>query len=188
MHTAHLAEERSPSRKVAGRAILVLVRLDVQPVSTEEELERFSCVLLEVAGWLEAKGQPMWRADELTPGALLERYGLEELRLGLLSGEPAAAMVVQESDGFFWPNVPEGESLFVHKLATARRLKGSGVAAAMLDWAKTRARKQGKSYLRLDCAADRPKLCRFYEQYGFRRVARRMVGPYYTAFYELPLR
>ncbi len=110
------------------------------------------------------------------------------MRLGSLSEEPAAAMVVQGSDETFWPDAPEGESLFVHKLAAARRLKGRGAAAAMLDWAKARASEQGRSYLRLDCAADRPKLCRFYEEYGFRRAGRRMVGPYDTAFYEIPLR
>lgn len=159
----------------------------MRPVGTEEDLERFSRILLEVAGWLEARGQPMWTAGELAPGALLERYGLEEMRLGLLSGEPVAAMVVQESDEFFWPDSPEGESLFVHKLAAARRLKGSGAAAAMLDWAKANAREQGRAYLRLDCAADRPRLCLFYERYGFRRVGRRQVGPYDTAFYELRL-
>ena len=86
------------------------------------------------------------------------------------------------------PDAPEGESLFVHKLAAARRLKGRGAAAAMLDWARARASDQGRAYLRLDCAADRPKLCRFYEGYGFRRVGRRMVGRYDTAFYEMPLR
>lgn len=110
------------------------------------------------------------------------------MHLGLLRGEPAAAMVVQESDAFFWPGVPEGESLFVHKLARRSHLKGRGTAAAMLDWAKGRASEQERAYLRLDCAADRPKLCRFYEEYGFRRVGRRMLGPYDTAFYELPLR
>ncbi|WP_166395054.1 GNAT family N-acetyltransferase [Rubrobacter marinus] len=157
-------------------------------MTTGEELERFSRVLLEVAGWLEAGGRPMWTADELAPGALLERYDLREMRLGVLDGEPAAAMVVQESDGVFWPGAPEGESLFVHKLAVARRLKGRGAAAAMLDWARARALEQGKAYLRLDCAADRPKLRRFYEEYGFRGVGRRMVGPCDTAFYELPLR
>jgi hypothetical protein len=77
------------------------VRLDVQPVTTEEDLERFSRVLLEVAGWLEEKGQPMWTADELAPWALLDRYDLREMHIGLLCGEPAAAMVVQESDEFF---------------------------------------------------------------------------------------
>jgi GNAT superfamily N-acetyltransferase len=164
------------------------MRLDVQPVVTEGDLERFSRVLLEVAAWLEAKGEPMWTSDELAPAALLERYGWGEMRLGLLSGEPAAAMVVQEHDEFFWPDVPEGESLFVHKLAAARRLKGRGTAAAMLDRAKAEASEQEKAYLRLDCAADRPKLCLFYERYGFRGVGRRMVGPYDTAFYELPLR
>ncbi len=50
------------------------------------------------------------------------------------------------------------------------------------------ASEQERTSLRLDCAADRPKLCRFYEDYGFRRVGRRMVGWYDAAFYELPLR
>lgn len=164
------------------------MRLDVSPVTSEEDLERLSRVLLEVAGWLDKRGQRMWAADELAPGALLKRYDPREMHLGLISGEPAAAMVVQKSDEFFWPEVHEGESLFVHKLGVARRLKGSGVAAAMLDWTKARALEQGRAYLRLDCAADRPKLCHLYEEYGFHRVGRRMVGPYDTAFYELPLR
>lgn len=86
------------------------------------------------------------------------------------------------------PECRQGESLFIHKLTAARRLKGRGAAVAMLDWAKARASEQERTYLRLDCAADRPKLCRFYEEYGFRRVGRRLVGPYDTAFYELPLR
>ena len=162
--------------------------LEVREVATEEDLEKFSSVLLEVAGWLEAKGEPMWTAAELTPAVLLRDYDLEEMRLGKISGGPAAAMVVQQSDEVFWPDVPEGESLFVHKLATARRLKGRGLAVAMLDWVKARALEQEKRYLRLDCAADRPKLCRFYEDYGFRQAGRRQVGPYDTAFYELPLR
>lgn len=157
-------------------------------VTTEEDLKGFSGVLLEAARWLEAEGQPMWAPDELAPAALLERYDLEEMRLGVLSGEPVAAMVVQESDEHFWPDTPRGESLFVHKLATVRRLKGRGVATAMLDRARASATHLGKDYLRLDCAADRPKLRRFYEDYGLRRAGRRMVGPHDTAFYELPLR
>ncbi len=101
-------------------------------VTTEEDVDRFSGVLLEVAGWLEAGGRSLWTAGDLAPGALLERYDLQEIRLGVLSGEPAAAMVVQERDELFWPEVPEGESLFVHKSAAVRRLKGRGAAAAML--------------------------------------------------------
>ena len=137
---------------------------------------------------MEAKGQLIWTADELAPGTLLERYDTAEMRLGVLTGEPVAAMVVQERDEFFWPDVVEGDSLFVHKLAAARRLKGQGAAVAMLNRARVMASEQERSYLRLDCAADRPKLCRFYEEYGFRRVGREMVGVYDTAFYELPLR
>ncbi len=132
----------------------------------------------------------MWTADELAPEALLGCYDLPEMRLGVLAGEPVAVMVVQERDEFFWPDVAEGDSLFVHKLAVAasRRFKGQGAAVAMLDLAKVMALEQERSYLRLDCIADRPKLCSFYEEYGFRHVGREMMGAYETAFYELPLR
>lgn len=163
------------------------MRIDVREVATEKDLESFSRILLEAAGWLEEIGQPMWTSEELAPVALCRNYELEEMRLGVVSGEPVAAMVVQQSDEFFWPDVPEGESFFVHKLATVRSLKGRGVAVAMLNWAKVRAVEQRRAYLRLDCAADRPKLCSFYEDYGFRHVGRRQVGPHDTAFYELPL-
>jgi GNAT superfamily N-acetyltransferase len=107
--------------------------------------------------------------------------------VGVLSDEPVAA-VVQDSDELFWPDAPQGESLFVHKLAAARRLKEQGVAVKMLDWARSKAHKEGRLYLRLDCGAFRPKLRRVYKDYGFRCVGRRMVGPYDTAFYKLPLR
>ena len=45
---------------------------------------------MKAAGWLKAKGQPMWTADELAPGALLRRYDPQEMRLRLLLGEAAA--------------------------------------------------------------------------------------------------
>ena len=54
----------------------------------------------------------------------------------------------------------------------------------MLNWARVRASEQERAYLRLDCAADRPRLCRFYEEYGFRCVGLEMVGAYDTAFYK----
>ena len=89
--------------------ILIGVRLDVQPVTNDEDLEHFSRILLEAADWLKAKRQQMRTADEIAPRALLEHYDLREMHVGLLSGESVAAMVLQESDEFFWPDVPEGE-------------------------------------------------------------------------------
>lgn len=131
----------------------------------------------------------MWHPEELSPTALLESYRIGEMHLGWLShDEPVAAMVLQEEDRTFWPDVPPGESLFVHKLAVVRRYGGRGLSRSMLDAARDLALATGKAYLRLDCAAGRPRLRGLYESYGFRCVGEGRVGPFDTAFYELRLR
>jgi len=159
--------------------------LEVRPVLDGRDLDNFARLLLEAARWLEEKGEPMWRPDELTPDALLAKYRPEEMRLGWLQGETVAAMVLQDEDPFFWPDVPAGESLFVHKLAVARLYAGRGLSHAMLDAAREHAEALDRAFLRLDCAAYRPGLRGVYERYGFRYVGRRLVGPFDTAFYEL---
>jgi GNAT superfamily N-acetyltransferase len=159
--------------------------LEVRPVLDGRDLDNLARLLLEAARWLEEKGEPMWRPDELTPDALLAKYRPGEMRLGWLEGEPVATMVLQDEDPSFWPDAPTGEALFLHKLAVARRHAGRGLSHAMLNAAGEQARALGKAYLRLDCAAYRPGLRGVYELYGFRCVGRRMVGPFDTAFYEL---
>jgi GNAT superfamily N-acetyltransferase len=164
------------------------MHLNVLPVRDTQELERFSAILTEVARWLVDKGQPLWHPEGLSPAALLERYRIGEMYLGWLACEPVAAMVLQEEDRTFWPDAPPGESLFVHKLAVARRYGGRGLSRSMLDAARDRALATGKAYLRLDCAAERPKVRGLYESYGFRCVGEGTVGPFDTAFYELRVR
>jgi ribosomal protein S18 acetylase RimI-like enzyme len=163
------------------------MRLDVRPVRDMRDLERFSGILTEVARWLTVRGEPLWHPDELSPVALLESYRIGEMRLGWLAHEPVAAMVLQEEYRLFWPGVPPGESLFVHKLAVVRRYGGYGLSYSMLDAGRDLARATQKAYLRLDCAADRPRLRGLYESYGFRCVGEGRVGPFDTAFYELSL-
>lgn len=58
----------------------------------------------------------------------------------------------------------------------------------MIKWAKSRARFLNKKYLRLDCAADRYKLCEYYELQGFIKVGEKvMFDKYPTAFYEFEI-
>ncbi len=62
---------------------------------------------------------------------------------------------------------------------------GKGFSHEMLSWAKMRAALQGRHFLRLDCASDRPKLCTLYERNGFVKVGERLVLDVYpAAFYE----
>lgn len=154
----------------------------VSPIGTEE-LGEFSGVLIDAARWLEQTGQPLWSPEHLTPEALLRTYGLQEMRLGRVAGEVVAAMILQGSDPLFWPEAPEGEALYVHKLAVRREWAGRGLARLMLEHAVSEAQAAARPFLRLDTVADRMRLRALYEDFGFvvvdeRRVLERMVTRY----------
>ncbi len=53
----------------------------------------------------------------------------------------------------------------------------------MVDQAIALTRAQGVHVTRLECAADRPRLCAFCERLGYKKVGERRVGPFPTAFF-----
>ena len=154
---------------------------------TAAELPVFSGVLQGVARELAARGVGLWAPEKLTPGELLRAYRIDELRLGWLDEQPVATMVLQGRDRLFWPELTGDDTLFVHKVAVDRAFAGRGLAATLLNAARDEALARGKLFLRLDTAADRPKLRALYEGYGFSPVDERVVGRFTVARYELAL-
>ena len=162
-------------------------KLNIQKVQPETEAE-LTQVLQAAARALEKRGEPLWPLRTLEPAALRAAYPGAESYVGLQGGEAVAGMMVLTDDPLFWPDVRASESLFLHKLAVIPAFQGSGVASEMLNFAAARARTLQKRYLRLDCAAERPKLCAFYEQHGFRWVGKRTVEGFEAALYEREVR
>ncbi len=160
------------------------VDLEVRKTASNE-LEDFLSILREAALWLKQGGREMWSDSQLSAERLLKHHSLDDMYIGYCNGEAAAAMILQEEDAMLWPDLEQKDSLFVHKLAVRRKYAKQGVSEHMMNWAKAHAERAGKDWIRLDCAADRPKLCQFYEKQGFKRVRERVVlGKYPTAFYE----
>jgi GNAT superfamily N-acetyltransferase len=155
--------------------------------ATAADVDTVSSILIEAANWLEKRDMPMWRANELLPERIAKdvREGL--FFLGERMGEPAGTIKFQLSDLEFWPDVPEHESAFIHRLAVRRRFAGGGVSAALLSWAVERTASLSRRYLRLDCEASREKLRAVYERFGFQHHSDRQVGPYFVARYEFTL-
>jgi len=154
---------------------------------TEHEVGDFVAVLKDAAIWLKNEGMEMWDPNQLSAVHLLKYNSIDQLFIGYMNHEAAAVMILQEEDPTFWPDA-KGDSLFIHKLAVRRDYAKQGYSRAMIQWAKTRARSLNKKYVRLDCAADRPKLREFYELQGFQKVSERiMFGTYPTAFYEVEI-
>ena len=93
-------------------------------------------------------------------------------------------MKFQTEDPLFWSDLPNEDSGFIHRLAVKRSFAGGYISTALLNWSIEHSRNLGKRYLRLDCAADRPRLRLVYENFGFRHHSNKQVGSFFVARYE----
>jgi GNAT superfamily N-acetyltransferase len=142
-------------------------------------------ILGEASRWLEERGKSMWQAEELSADRIAIDVAAGLFFIGEREGQSACTLRFQLSDPLFWPDVPEGQSAFIHRLALRRQFAGGGVSSAVIRWAALRARSLGRAYLRLDCEASRPSLRAIYERLGFVHHSDRQVGPYFVARYVL---
>ncbi len=107
-----------------------------------------------------------WRPEQFSPDLLEPLVHSGELYLALRDDKPVGTMYLQLEDQLFWSDVPMGESLFIHKLAVGLEARGTGVAPALIAFAKLEVQRQGRKFLRLDCR-DHPKIRALYENAGF---------------------
>lgn len=153
-----------------------------------QDAEGVATVLQEAARWLEQSGKAMWRDNELTPARIAADVEAGSFHIAECEGQMAGVIKFQLEDLQFWPDVPQQQSAFVHRLAVRRGFAGGGISSALLGWAVDRARSLGKMYLRLDCEASRPKLRQVYERFGFRHHSDRQVGPYFVSRYQYEMK
>lgn len=96
-------------------------------------------------------------------------------------------MKFELEDPYFGPEVLQGTSAFVHKLAVRRGWAKKGVSTELLlSYARTQAQELGRAHLRLDCVADRQGLRNLYEGFGFALHSVVQIGSSSYARYELP--
>jgi ribosomal protein S18 acetylase RimI-like enzyme len=163
------------------------MRLSIRQ-ATPQDLDAVTEILRDAARWLEESGMAMWREGELLPIRISEDVRSGLFFLAECDGEPAGTIKYQLEDKLFWPDVPQDDSAFVHRLAIKRCFAGGEVSSALLLWAIARTHALGRRYLRLDCEASRARLRALYERIGFQSHSNRQVGPYFVARYEYDVR
>jgi len=144
-----------------------------------------SSIMLEVAEWLKEQAQALWFPEELMPEKLMGPIHAGELYLVMMRSRPVGTLIYQLHDKTYWPDMPEGDAAYIHKIILRRSVAGGGLGAQIIDWAKEKARKEGMAYLRLDTEAARAKLCALYESAGFTRHSFRQVGRHFVIRYEM---
>lgn len=153
----------------------------------ESDIKSICDILKEAANWCKDSGMAIWRDEELDWDMLSKLYRYDEFYLGYLNDEAVAVMALQEYDKVYWPLIPKGESLILHKLAVKRSAAGKGISLKMIDFAKERTKSLGIKTLRLDTLKDRVKLREIYEREGFELVKEIIMNDMEFSLYKYEL-
>jgi GNAT superfamily N-acetyltransferase len=129
----------------------------------------------------------LWQPGELAADSITADVAAGMYYLAECDGESAGTLRFQLTDPLFWPEVPQDEAAYIHRLAVRRAFAGGGVSRLLLQWAADRTAALGRRFLRLDCDAARLRLRAVYEKFGFCYHSDRQVGPHLVARYQLPL-
>jgi len=92
-------------------------------------------IMREAASWLTETGPPLWRMEDITEHRILDGITSDDVYVGWVADESAAAMILQWNDTLFWPSAKD-DSGFIHKLAVRRRFAGANVSRQLIEWAK----------------------------------------------------
>jgi ribosomal protein S18 acetylase RimI-like enzyme len=145
--------------------------LELQP-AVPGDAEDLLALREAAARWLVERGIRQWFPGEVASGTIRQEIQAGEWFLHRRAGGVHVALRFLWSDLFFWGDQPD-DAAYVHGLMIDRRHAGEGLGAAALRWAEARARAAGRTFLRLDHAADNPRLSRYYRQRGFIERGRR---------------
>lgn len=118
-------------------------------------------------------GDNAWGSEKFTTTEILPYIEAGELYIVLESSDVTGVVVLQDTDENMWDKDGlDSMALYIHKLASLQK----GLGSKMIDAAETLAKKQGKTYLRLDCSFDNASLFKYYVSKGFLEVRRTKQG------------
>jgi predicted N-acetyltransferase YhbS len=134
-----------------------------------------AAILEDVRQWLAARGIVQWTRP-FSPDWIAARIDAGELHVARRDGEPVAVVRLLWADPLFWGQRERGDAAYLHTLAVRRDRAGEGIGGAVVRWAEERARACGRSFLRVDCAAENQALGAYYQRLGFTPVGPVTVG------------
>lgn len=152
--------------------------------ATENDILMIESILTDVDRWMDRKNFLHWGKENIQWAMLSRDYRIDDFFIAYEEEVPAACMALIDYDPIFWPNIPKGESLFLHKIAVKREFARKGYSKELIDYAKETAKLRSIQTIRLDCFQHNIKVRQIYEKQGFELVEEKTVfGKFGTAFY-----
>jgi GNAT superfamily N-acetyltransferase len=125
-------------------------------------------ILLNAVIWMKDHGlQNQWNENSIKWNSLSKDYEITDFYINYQKEVPVACVAITDLDLKYWPAIPKGKSLYIHKLTVMREFAGKGISKELIDFAKEISLKRGINSLRLECNLQRDKLRSLYEREGF---------------------
>ena len=153
----------------------------IRPAAASEA-EIVSDILLEAHRWLEQTGRGYLFRRRFGAGS--HRRGHGRVFPGGKRSRFRRDISSSTIDHVFWPDFPDDDSVYLHRLAIRRKFARSGLSQTILAWAVGWTRSLGRKQLRLDCLSERAPLQALYQNFGFKHHSDRQVGPFVASQYE----
>jgi GNAT superfamily N-acetyltransferase len=125
---------------------------------------------IEKCNWLNEKGLFTWNITSFTEENLATQYQNPQYYVCYLQDELVGGFILITQDNFFWPEMNDNYSLYIHKIMVCNGHNGKGFGNQILNWIKQFGLSNNKKYLRLDFFKNKNGLKQFYEENGFYTV------------------
>lgn len=142
-------------------------------------------ILMDAVNWMSINGlQNQWNESNVKWSNLSKYFKISDFYISYQNGLPTACIALTDYDPTYWPNMPKGKSLYLHKVAVKRMFAGKGFSKELIDFAKNLAISNNINAIRLNCNQHRNKLRAVYENEGFICVEEKIFFEKYdTALY-----
>lgn len=154
--------------------------------ATMKDVSYIEEVLLDAVHRLRDKKIPnLWDETNTLWSNLSKQYDISQFYVGFHNEEVVGIMALTDQDLTYWPDIPKGKSIYLHKLAVKQNYSRRGVAKSFIEYAKNYAKDRGCDTIRLDCNKNQPKLRSVYEKQGFKCVKELIIkNDYGMALYS----
>jgi RimJ/RimL family protein N-acetyltransferase len=104
----------------------------------------------------------------------------------LVDADEIVAFFNLESNPSPWWPADAAPALYLSGIVVAPQARGRRVGQVVVRWSAADARRRGCRFVRIDCHADNPWLCEYYEKHGFVSAGRLEQHPgYFGRIYQL---
>ncbi|MFF9436831.1 GNAT family N-acetyltransferase [Streptomyces sp. NPDC014735] len=143
--------------------------------ATDTDADALMKLRLEAEDWLAAQGIDQWRSPGFRDRALDKwKADIAAGRTYVVENSDEAVIgtvTLARPDTDFWSSADDLDSaVYVAKLISTRSTTGARLGGRIIDWAASVARRNGRSWVRLDCDRANSRLQDYYLREGFTHV------------------